>query len=127
MKSELKGKLSGFFNKRGVLPAALCLALGVLLVFLGMGGGEESTYVAADTEESISAICSAMEGVGECRVIVSYGREGASWGNEGREVITGIIVVCEGGNSDTVKRRVTEALSSLYGIGTNRIKVEKMK
>lgn len=127
MKSELKGKLSGLFGKRGVLPAVLCLALGILLVFLGAGGEEESASVSVDTEESISAICSAMEGVGECRVIVSYGREGASWGNEGREVITGIVVVCEGGSSDAVKRRVTEALSSLYGIGTNRIKVEKMR
>ena len=122
----MKDKFLGIFKKRGMLPVMLCLALGILLVFLGTEG-DGSAAVTAGTEESISAILSEMEGVGECRVLISYETEGASWGSAGREVVSGIVVVCEGGSSDAVKRRLTEALSSLYGIGTNRIKVEKLR
>ena len=124
--SELKGRFLPIFTKRGIFPIVLCFALGILLVFLGTESDTEEVY-AVSTEESISDFCSAIEGVGECRVLLSYERVGASWGNDGREVIVGIVVVCEGGNSDSVRRRLTEALSSLYGIGTNRIRVEKMK
>ena len=122
----MKDKFLGIFKKRGMLPVMLCLALGIMLIFLGTeeDGG---TAVAAGTEDSIAAILSEIDGVGECRVLISYETAGASWGSSGREVISGIVVVCEGGSSDAVKRRVTEALSSLYGIGTNRIKVEKLR
>ena len=114
---------SGKGDYRGMLTVALLFGLGILLIFFGMG--ESGTEAAAvGTEESIEAVCSAIEGVGGCRVLISYERDGIR-GSE-REVIVGIAVVCEGGDSDSVRRRVTEVLSSLYGIGTNRIRVEKL-
>lgn len=40
--------------------------------------------------------------------------------------ICGVAVVCEGGDQAGVEVRITELLSSLLGISTNRISVEKM-
>ncbi len=117
---------SGIFAARGMLAVVLILGLGILLIFLGSAEGGESEGVMS-TEESIEKICSSIEGVGECRVLVSYKTEAGAFGSGGGEVIVGIAVVCEGGGSDNVRRRVTEVLSGLYGIGANRIRVEKLK
>ncbi len=126
MNVKSKSGKGGILGARGVTAVALLFGLGILLIFLGSSGSGESVSDEVSTEESIEAICSLVEGVGECRVLISYGREGGSWGTDGREVIEGIVVVCEGGDSDGVRKRVTELLSSLYGIGTNRIRVEKL-
>ncbi|MEA4911618.1 MAG: hypothetical protein VB092_03265 [Oscillospiraceae bacterium] len=40
--------------------------------------------------------------------------------------VQGVVIVCEGGGSAAVREKVTEAVSVLCGIGTNRISVSKM-
>ena len=115
----------GILAARGMLTVAVILGLGLLLIFLGTSEG--GTSVEVGTENSIESICSSIEGVGECRVLISYKTEEGGWGSGEREVIDGIAVVCEGGGSADVRRRVTEVLSGIYGIGANRIRVEKLK
>ena len=41
--------------------------------------------------------------------------------------VESVVVICEGGDSVKVKKCLTEMLSSFFGIGSNRVKVEKMK
>ncbi|MBQ7363028.1 MAG: hypothetical protein IJW48_05805 [Clostridia bacterium] len=127
MNVKSKSGSLGIFGTKGMLAVALMFGLGVLLIFFGMSDTKESATAEVSTEESIETICSAIEGVGECRVLISYEREGGTFGTSEREVIKGIIVVCEGGSSDKVRQRVTDALSSLYGIGANRIRVEQLR
>ena len=104
----------GFLKKKGGLwILVLVVSVGLfLLVFFS--GGEQ---VESDGATEISELCSSVEGVGECRVMITY---------EGGEPV-GIVVVCRGGDSVQVRHRLYEMLSALYGIGANRISVEKMK
>ena len=37
--------------------------------------------------------------------------------------VLGVTVVCDGGDNATVRARLTEMLSALFGIGSNRIAV----
>ena len=111
----------------GLLKVALLLGLGLLLVFFGLSDKDEAGSVSAESEEErVAALCSYLDGVGECRVIINYEVKSEGYGREDTVCISGIAVVCEGGDSTDVKRKVTGLLSSLYGIGSNRITVEKM-
>ena len=113
------GKNSGFWtwirsDKRVILLFAVA-AVGVLLLVLpplisGSGGTDAAT--------DIEALCGSVDGVGECRVLLSLGEDGES--------VVAVAVICEGGDRVDVRRRLTELLSSFYGIGYNRICVEKM-
>lgn len=100
----------------------IALALGLILIFIGSrdDGGDMSEV---DEEERLAEICSGIAGVGECKVILYYTPD--SGRDEPR--IESVIVVCDGADSADVRLRLTEMLSSFFGIGTNRIKVEKKK
>lgn len=113
-------KEKGFFDyllhspaKWRVLAAVL---VGVFLIALS-----SASFTARDEREEydIEEICSSIEGVGECRVILSYAADG--------ETVASVAVICEGGDSLTVRHRLTELLSSFYGIGYHRVSIEKMK
>ena len=104
----------GFLKKKGGLWI-LVLAVSVGLFLLVYVSGSEQDV--SDETSEISELCSSVEGVGECRVMITY---------EGGEPV-GIVVVCRGGDSVQVRHRLYEMLSALYGIGANRISIEKMK
>ena len=92
------------------------LFIGVLLLIVcaGFDGEKEETV---DEEVRIAEMCSMTEGVGECRVMLTYDSEGR---------VTAVAVLCEGADRAEVRRRITDMLTSLYGIGTNRISVLKI-
>jgi hypothetical protein len=100
--------------------AAIVLALGLVLVFMG-SRDDASIKTKTGKEEELAEICSEISGVGECGLILHYAPVGAE--NEGR--IESVIVICDGADSAEVRLRLTEMLSSFFGIGTNRIKIEK--
>ena len=108
-----KGFLGFLKQKGGLWILVFAISIGLfLLVFFS--GGDNATY---QDRDEISELCASVEGVGECRVMITY--------EEGEPV--GIVVVCRGGDSVQVRHRLYEMLSALYGIGANRISVEKMK
>ena len=121
---KVKGTtLSELIGRRGVLFAALLLGLGLLLIFFGSGeSGVADTAVQTD-EERLAELCSRMEGVGECYAYIFF-EEGDGYRSE--DVPSGIAVVCEGGDNARVRARLSEVISSLFGIGTNRIRIEKL-
>ncbi len=100
------------------------LKLGVILLFgaaliligsLGTGGGKKAE---SGAEERVAEMCSLAEGVGRCEVMLSYG--------DGGEVVAAL-VLCEGADSPVVRARVVDMVSSLFGIGTHRIEVVKIR
>ena len=95
----------------------MLLICGAALILIGSFGVSKGTSDAVESsaEEELSEMCSAISGVGECRVMISY---------EGESVYA-VAVICDGGDSVDVKRSVSELISSLYGIGYNRISVLK--
>jgi hypothetical protein len=72
----------------------------------------EPTGDAAQLEE----LCSQIDGVGECRVMVTY---------KSGEVYA-VAVICRGANIPSVRERLTEMITSIYGIGANRVSIQPM-
>ncbi len=108
-------------NKYVLLVAALALVLILmpsgsdkgLAAASGQGSALESSGIALDTEsERLSAFLSEMEGVGEARVLLSA--EGA-------------VVICRGADESAVRLCVTNAVSAYTGLGSDKIRVIKMK
>lgn len=119
-----KGFLKYIKEKKDVTKVVIVLALGLILIFLG-GRSENTTVdIEISTEERIAAACSGVEGVGECQVYLYYS-DGDKKNNTDK--IESVIVVCEGADSVDVRLRLTRMLSSFFGIGSNRVRIEKMK
>ena len=116
-KSDSEGSFRSFLSHSGKAPkAAAILLLGALLIILGNAelGGQKD----AREEEKIAEICSVPEGVGECRVMVTYSPNGES--------VYAVAVLCEGAESAAVRGRITEMICALYGIGSHRVSVMKL-
>ncbi len=109
---------------RGRRWVLLLAVVGILLLLVGgalsrgVGTTVDKGVVEDDPARKIEELCEGIEGVGECRVALSYAADGRT--------VTSVAVVCEGGDSITVRHRLTEMLSSFYGIGYHRVSVEKM-
>lgn len=108
-------------NKKELVLVLILLCVAVALIVIGSAGG-------SDTDDSYEArvadICNSIEGVGRCRVLIYYGEPTTRYSEK---KVEGIVVVCEGAGSIEVRRRLTEALSSFFGIGSNRVIIEKMQ
>ena len=119
-----KGFLRYIKEKKDVTKIAIVLALGLILLFLGTKS-EKTVYESdPDTEERIAAACSDIDGVGDCRVYLYYSQDEKK---DSFNEVQSVIVVCEGADSIAVKLRLTEMLSSFFGIGANRVRIEKMR
>ena len=96
--------------------AVLLLSGAILaaLAFFLLPSGEEPP----DQTDDLTELCSEIEGVGECRVTVSYKDDG--------EEIYAVAVLCEGAEQIEVKSKLYKLISNLYGLGYNRISVLKI-
>lgn len=99
------------FGKQGRLALFLLLGLALILIGSLSLGGEEKT---AGEEERVAEMCSLIEGVGECRVMMTYGGEGE---------VYAVLVLCEGAESARVRGDLTSLICSLYGIGSHRVEI----
>ena len=61
-------------------------------------------------------MCSLIDGVGECRVMITYYPD-----DESR--VYAVLVLCDGAESVYVREKITSTLCSLYGIGAHRVKI----
>ena len=111
-------------NKKDITGIAVVLALGLLLIFLGGKSTTSNNESDPGMEERIATACSDVEGVGACSVFVYYSPTNTK---EKEDNVESIIVICEGADSLEVRMRLTKMLSSFFGIGSNRVRIEKMK
>ena len=93
------------------------LLIGIVLLVAGAFSDKSSEEPLSSEEERLGALCSGVEGVGECRVMISY----EETGRNSSDKVVGVAVVCEGGGSVAVQNRICMLITSLYGIGANRI------
>ena len=98
-------------NKTAIL-LALILLLGVLLMLIPTASAEK----ARDEESRVSELCSGIDGVGRCSVVLNL-QDGS---------VVSAAVLCDGADSSAVVSDLKELISSLYGIGYNRISVLKL-
>ena len=102
----------------GSLKIGVILLLGAMLILIGSLGGKGQTGEKPDTESRVAEMCALAEGVGRCEVMLTYSESG--------EVVSAL-VLCDGGDLPAVRARVSDMVSSLFGIGTNRIRVQKIR
>lgn len=113
----MSDNISSFLRRHGgaVRVGAVFLVGLLLILFSGIFEGNAQ---AERGETDLKTLCSSVADVGECEVMISYGASG--------EVVA-VAVICEGGDSLSVRATLTDMIGSLYGIGSNRISVVKSK
>ena len=98
----------------------LVLILGLALILIGgLGGKANEKSPDTNIEERTAEMCSLMEGVGECRVMITY-----SDAEKGE--VYAVLILCEGADLPSVRERITSACTSLYGIGSHRVEIQKL-
>lgn len=117
------GFLKFIKEKKDIMKIALVLALGLLLIFIG-SKDRTNTESDEELEERVASICEAIDGVGECKVMIYYKNEAYSRSEE--KAVDSVVIVCRGADSVEIRKSLTEMLSSLFGIGANRVRIEKM-
>jgi len=93
--------------------------LGLLLILLS-GFATEEKADASSEEERVAEMCSLIDGVGECRVMMTY-KNGRDEGE-----VYAVLVLCEGGESVFVREKITSLFCSLYGIGSHRVEIQTL-
>ena len=148
-KSE-KGIFSKFKNGGRLWVIAMCGFLGITLLLYGGTGDKKKeveeddrlTAYARGVEEKLTELCSKVEGVKNDSVAVSFesgfeyvyatdgdktltvgsgASESAVRVTEKPPTISGVGVVCSGGGSPSVQKRLIELISAAYGISSNKI------
>lgn len=95
-----------------LLAGVLILAILIIPSSSQKASKDEPSDDAARLEE----LCSQIDGVGECRVMVTY---------KSGEVYA-VAVICRGADIPRVRERLTEMITSMYGIGANRVSIQPM-
>ena len=124
-------------GKRGTLIIITVLILGIALCLLGSGESgtardSDLTEYKKTLEEELESACSRVFGAGRCRVIVTLA-EGERREYRGSSVecvipprVLGVTVLCEGGDSASVRSDISDMMAALFDIGKNRICVLKL-
>ena len=123
-----------------MLITAVFGLVGIVFILLSLGGGSDSAdnTVGLDEykeklEEELEALCESIDGAGKCIVTVTFS-EGERVEYRGSSVVgrepprvLGITVVCDGGDSPYIKASISDCMTALFNIGTNRVCVLKLK
>lgn len=131
---------SALGNKRKLRTALLLLALGIMLIAFSVASSSDSKDTGSVTlekykeslEKELEELCSSVKGVGKCRVMITFERgeentyKGSALIESKPPRVMGVSVVCRGAESDSVRREITDMLSALFDIGSNRISVLKL-
>ena len=117
-RSDSEGSFADYLRSGGYKKAAVILLVGLLLLVLSLSGAfmEKSEAEKPTDEEMLTELCSSVDGVGRCRVTVVYTSEGD---------VFAVAVVCDGADNTNVKAQLTDMLTTLLGIGSNRVSILK--
>jgi len=129
-------------DKKRLSAIVLLFAVGLLLLAMSsISSDKEASEVKeislAEYKERLEGeledACSRIEGVGSCRVIVTFERGAENTYKSGVLVeskpptVMGVTVICRGADSASVRTAITGMMTSLFDIGANRVAVMKLK
>lgn len=90
---------------RYVLLAAMA---GLLLMLWPSGGRAETTPLSSEEEQRIAELLTQIEGVGQAQVLLSD---------------KGVVVVCSGAESSSVRLRITQAVRCYTGLSAADVEI----
>ena len=103
-------------NKKTLIILS-AFALLLIILCLAQDNGARVAEL-PDEEARLSDTVSKVAGVGRCEVMINYDDE---------DEVFGVIILCEGAENVSVRERLYDLLTSLYGIGANRISILKIR
>ena len=128
-------------NKKAWRVAVL-IAVGIFLILISSSPGgkkneEKTTDITLETykealESELVSLCSDIDGVGKCRVFITFERgvlntyKGSSIVETKPPRVLGVTVVCRGADSDCVRGALIDMITALFDIGSNRVAVLKL-
>ena len=120
--------MSDFFKKlKSVFPQENRLKI---IVFAGIFGivlilasdftesGNDYPKNENSLEQRLSSTLESIDGIGKTNVMIKLSSD--------EKEICGVIVVCEGGGSAVIQEKVSEAVSSLFGISPQNIYIAQL-
>ena len=129
-------------NKRYKIIIAALFILGGLLILIGfIGNAADKNRTDTDKkikkmEERLEEFILNVDGIYEVDVIITletYKEKDVfySFGSDDENLqysrVNGVCVACTNGNSDIVKKEITDIVTSYLGIGTNKVKITGIK
>lgn len=108
-------RITAFMRRDGWIIAAIFAA--ILLCLTTSSTPDASSTTA---ELRLARVLSAMEGAGSVEVAIYYAPENAA-------LPCGAVIVADGAGDIAVRLRLTRAVSTLLGIGSNRVEVFQRK
>lgn len=94
------------------------MLLGLILILIGNEQTGEKIAITQTEEMRATEMCAMMDGVGDCRVMMTYRADS--------DEVYAVLVLCDGAESVAVRERITSLFTSLYGIGSHRVEIEKL-
>ena len=119
--------LSVMRRNKKILAVALIAVLGIALILASSHAEREETEkeekITLDSykktlEGEIESLCSAVEGVGKCKVVISFerGEQTVYKGSSVIEIkppeIKGVIIACRGADNDEVRLQLVDMMTS---------------
>jgi stage III sporulation protein AG len=141
----MKEEIRKIIQKAGPMRLVLVIVCGVFLLLLAYPGSSVSSTVSTgstlqedDTssqesykearERELKELLQKVDGVGDAEVMITLKTSSEKvTQNENTPEITGVVIVCEGGQDSAIKREITEAVSALFSIDSHKIKIMKSK
>ena len=113
------------------------ILLGVLLLVLSIPTGtskqvkgqESSSLQDGGLEARLETVLAAMEGVGRVEVMITTEAidDALFSTGEGRQKVSGVVVVAEGAGTASVDARIMETVKALFSIDAHKISIVKMR
>jgi len=121
-----KGNKYIVFILVGLLILVLCIPTGTGKKQLT---SEESEVTTGDLEAQLERVLSAMEGVGEVKVMITTEEDTKDvFGTKSSGTkVCGVVVVAQGAGSATVDARISEVVKALFSIDVHKISIVKMR
>ena len=119
MKLKSVGEIREFlFGEGNRIWLVGLMLLGLILILIGNEHTGEKIAVTQTEEMRATEMCAMMDGVGDCRVMMTYRPDS--------DEVYAVLVLCDGAESVAVRERITSLFTSLYGIGSHRVEIEKL-
>ena len=107
------------------VPFVIFLML--ITVSTSLGGTKDEEGASFTVEEQLEEICVAVSGGEKATVMLTYESafEESYWYDEKNieKRISGVAIVCDGGDDPDIRLKLHEIISSLYGLPSTRITV----